>query len=159
MIPGVMVNFLGRASVAVASTRDERLVPRIHFLSGWSVDAERAHVTCLVPAAFTGGLDETLARGGELAMTAEVIGPHETYQFKGSLVDARRLVEADRDVYESCRGRFVEAVMRHLPGRFTEEALVVRVREPALAVRFAVREIFVQTPGPAAGRRLYPVES
>ena len=53
MIPGVMVSFLGRASVAVASTRDERLVPRVHFLSGWSVDPDGEGVTCLVPAAFT----------------------------------------------------------------------------------------------------------
>ena len=159
MIPAVMVNFLGRASVAVASTRDERLVPRIHFLSGWSVDEDRESVTCLVPASFTDGLDRSLSCRGELAMTAEVIGPHETYQFKGCLVAARPAGPADRDVYESCRRRFVEAVMRHLPGRFTEEALLARVREPALAARFAVREIFIQTPGPAAGRRLYPAES
>lgn len=159
MVPGVMVSFLGRASVAVASTRDERLVPRVHFLSGWSVDADRESVTCLVPAAFTGGLDQTLERRGEFAMTAEVIGPHETYQFKGVLVEARPAGPADRAVYEACRKRFVEAVMQHLPGRFTEEMLFARMREPALAARFAVREIFAQTPGPAAGRRLFPPES
>ena len=159
MIPGVMVSFLGRASVAVASTRDERLVPRIHFLSGWSVDDDLEFVTCLVPGSFTDGLEQCLRDGGEFAMTAEVIGPHETYQFKGRLVDARAIGPTDRPVYESCRRRFVEAVMRHLPGRFTEEALLARVREPALAARFAVREIFVQTPGPAAGRRLFPPEA
>jgi hypothetical protein len=78
MIPGVMVSFLGRASVAVASTRDERLVPRVHFLSGWSVDPDGEGVTCLVPAAFTHGLDETLLSRGEFALTAEVSGRHET---------------------------------------------------------------------------------
>ena len=154
-----MVSFLGRASVAVASTRDERLVPRVHFLSGWSVDPDGEGVTCLVPAAFTHGLDETLLSRGEFALTAEVIGPHETYQFKGGLVEARPAGPADRAVYEACRRRFVEAVMHHLPGRFTEEMLVARMREPALAARFAVREIFIQTPGPAAGRRLFPPEA
>ena len=158
MIPGVMVDFLARASVAVASTRDDTLVPRIHFLSGWSVDDDRRRVVCLVPSSFTPGLEEALARGGDLALTAEVIGPHESYQFKGRLVDSRPPIDSDRLVWESCRERFVDAVMRHMPGRFSDDSLRVRLREPALAVRFEVHEIFVQTPGPAAGRRLFPPE-
>ncbi len=158
MIPGVMAEFLGRASVAVASTRDARKVPHIHFLCGWSVGDDGRSVICLVPAAFSDKLPESLARHADFAMVAEVIGPHECYQFKGRHVDSRPAGAADRAVYESCRQRFVDAVQRHTRNRFADAILRARFREPRLAVRFEVQEIFVQTPGPAAGRRLFPPE-
>jgi hypothetical protein len=91
-------------------------------------------------------------------MTAEVIGPHETYQFKGDYLDSRPANESDRPVWRACRERFAETVGSKFPGRWTEEILRRSSAEPALAVRFRVREIFVQTPGPAAGRRLFPGE-
>ena len=158
MIPGVMVRFLHRASVAVASTRDDTLAPHIHFLSGWRVDDDQ-NVVCLIPAAFSDGLVERLERHGALALTAEVIGPHECYQFKGRYVDSRPATASDRPVFEACRQRFVDAVKGHFGNRFPDEALRARFHEPAIAVRVAVDEIYVQTPGPAAGQRLFPPEA
>jgi len=159
MIPNDIVDFLGRASVAIASTRDEDHIPYLHFLSGWSVDDDRRSVTCLVPESFSAGLVERLVPDGRVAMVAEVIGPHETYQLKGRYVAHRPATDADRPVFESCRGRFVGAVHRHLGGRFTDDVLAARFRDPVLALRFRVDEIFVQTPGPAAGRRVFPPEA
>ena len=159
MIPADIVAFLDRASVAIASTRDESLIPYLHFLSGWSVDGDRRSVTCLVPESFAAGLVERLVPDGRVAMVAEVIGPHETYQLKGRYLAHRPATDADRPVYEACRRRFVTAVQGHLKGRFTDDALVARFRDPALALRFGVEEIFLQTPGPAAGRRVYPPEA
>src|SRR6185295_18031015 len=119
VIPGDIANFLGRASVAVASTRDHKLVPFIHFLSGWSVDEDSSGIVCLVPDSFSDGLIERVKRDGRVALVAEIIGPHETYQFKGRYVDHRPATEADRPIFEECRQRFVDAVNRHLRGRFT----------------------------------------
>ena len=159
MIPGVMVDFLGRASVAVASTRDAELVPHVHFLSGWFVDPEHGGVVCLLADSFCDGLLERLRRHPAFALTVEVIGPHECYQFKGRYLDSRPATGADRPVYEACRQRFVTAVSRQFGKRFSEASLHARYREPSLAVRFEVHEIYVQTPGPAAGRRLFPPEA
>jgi hypothetical protein len=153
-----MVDFLGRASVAIASTRDADLVPHVHFLSGWSVNPDGRSVVCLFGAAFTAGLVDRLSQNGHVALAAEVIGPHECYQFKGRYLDSRPASPADREVFESCRRRFVESVRRLLGERFSEKSLRARFHEPALAIRFEVEEIFVQTPGPAAGRRLFPPE-
>src|SRR5262245_34475931 len=107
MIPGVMKKFLERASVAVAGTRDERLVPEVHFLCGWSVDGE-GNVVCLFPAAFAEGLVARLEKSGTVAMTAEIIGPHECYQFKGRYLGSRPADGTDLPVFESCRQRFVD---------------------------------------------------
>lgn len=158
MIPGVMLDFLGRASVAAASTRDEALVPALHFLSGWRANDDGRTVTCLLATAFTDRLVERLERHRALALTVEVIGPHECYQFKGSYLDSWPAAAADLRVFEACRERFLAAVKRLMGDRFRDESILARFREPSLAVRFEVEEIFVQTPGPAAGRRLYPAE-
>jgi hypothetical protein len=158
MIPGVMVKFLERASVAVAGTRDETLVPHVHFLSGWSVDAD-GNVVCLFPASFAQGLVERLERTGTLALTAEVIGPHECYQFKGRFLDARQATAADGAIVDACRQRFVDGVRQHLGERFTEPSLRARFHPASIAVRIGVDEIYVQTPGPAAGKRLFPPEA
>jgi hypothetical protein len=153
-----MVDFLGRASVAVAATRDGELVSYVHFLSGWRVDDDRKSVVCLLADAFTEGLVERLGRHGDVALTVEVIGPHECYQFKGRYLDSRPATAADRPVFEACRGRFVESVRRLFGDQFSDKSLRARFRDPSLALRFEVREIYVQTPGPAAGRRLFPPE-
>lgn len=154
-----MRDFLARASVAVASTRDADKVPDIHFLSGWSVDTDLASIVCLVPEAFSEGLLDRLARHRTLAMVAEVIGPHECYQFKGPYLDHRAATATDRAVMESCRDRFVTAVGHLMPGRFGVDQLRARFLPPVWALRFSVSAIYVQTPGPAAGHRLYPAES
>ena len=91
-------------------------------------------------------------------MVAEVIGPHETYQLKGRYLDQRPAEPSDRPVHEACRRRFVTAVQNHLRGRFRDDDLAARIHDPSVAVRFAVEEIFLQTPGPAAGRRVFPAE-
>lgn len=159
MIPREIVDFLSRASVAVLSTRDAARAPHIHFLSGWQVHEDRASVVCLVPASFTDRLAEGLAPAGRIAMVAEVIGPHETYQLKGRYLEHREAGPADRPVFDACLRRFVDGVQAHLKGRFREDDLAARVHEPAIALRFAVEEVFLQTPGPAAGRRVFPAEA
>jgi hypothetical protein len=159
MIPGFIVEFLGRASVGVMGTRDANFAPHLHFVSGWFVHDDTSSVVCLVPASFTDHLSDCLVPGGRIALVAEVIGPHETYQLKGSYLDHRPAEASDRPVYQACRQRFVTAVQNHLKGRYRDEDLAARVHEPAIALRFAVEEIFLQTPGPAAGRRVYPGEA
>jgi len=158
MIPGVMKTFLACASLAVGTTRDARLVPRVHWVSGWRVDDEGTGIVCLIAKGFTGGLLEALGDNGRFAMNAERIGPHECYQFKGRYLDDRPLGPGDLELYEACRERFVTAIKHHTGERFEDAALWAWIREPELAIRFEVQEIFVQTPGPAAGSRLYPRE-
>jgi hypothetical protein len=156
MIPGVMVDFLHRASVAIGSTRTRDLVPNVHFLSGWYVEENREILVCLVSAGFTDRLIESLEDNGHFAVTAEVIGPHETYQFKGIGAGSRPAAEADAQVHRACQQRFLQALGRHFPNRFREADVRAWIGPPAIAVRVRVDEIFVQTPGPAAGRRLFP---
>jgi hypothetical protein len=157
MIPGVLLDFLERASCAIAGTRTADLVPHLHRVSGWRVGPDRRTITCLVAEGFTTHLLDSLADNGEFTVTIEEIGPHETYQFKGRFLDARAPDDdEDRHAFERARDRYVRTVTR-LFG-FPEDQCLRYFRRPELAVRFEVREIFLQTPGPGAGKRLVPQE-
>lgn len=156
MIPGMLIEFLDRASVGIASTRSRALVPTVHFLAGWRVVDNGEVIECLVARGFTEGLEENLADNGRLTLTAEVIGPHETYQFKGTSVGIRQAGAADVPIHEACRRRFFDACRKYYAGQFRDEDVRAKVGPPAVAVRLRVSEVYVQTPGPAAGKRLFP---
>jgi hypothetical protein len=156
MIPGMLIDFLERASVGIGSTRSRDLVPSIHWLSGWRVEQNHEVVECLVAKGFTEGLDEAVRDNGRFALTAEVIGPHETYQFKGTCERTRPVEQADMPAHRACRQRFIDAIAKYYAGQFQEADVFARIGPPALVVRLRVREVYIQTPGPAAGKRLFP---
>jgi len=156
MIPGMLIDFLDRASVGICSTRGKDLAPRIHFLAGWRVEERGEVVECLVSRGFTDRLEENLADNRRLTLTAEVIGPHETYQFKGTSEGVRPAGAADTPASEACRRRFFDAIRKYYPGQFKDEDILARVGIPAVVVRLSVSEVYIQTPGPAAGKRLFP---
>jgi len=158
VIPGVMIEFLRRASVAFASTRDRDRVPHLHVVTGWIAEESGDVVRCLIPETHTVGLHESLEHNGRFALAAEIIGPHHAYQFKGAWVGNRAVDETDREIWRACTRRFLADVRALYRDAFTDEMLEAHCPEPSLAVRFRVEAIYVQTPGPAAGRRLYPPE-
>ena len=158
-IPGVLSQFLERASIAIGCTRDRDLVPRIHYASGWQLDADQKSIWCFIAKEFTPGLRESLEENGHFALTVEHIGPHECYQFKGSYLSMRPSTDADREIVARCRERFAAAVCGLNPLMTPNKDLLRRyILDPALAVRFAVREVYLQTPGPGAGRLLAKLE-
>jgi hypothetical protein len=156
MIPKEIRAFLEGATVAMGGTRNRNLIPHAHRISGWLVGGDGETLTCLIAEGFTGELIESLEDNGQFALTVCEVPSHETYQFKGVWVGSRPVAEADLAVYESYRERFAERVSQLLG--FPEERARAYVRRPSLALSFKVREIFLQTPGPEAGRRLVPRE-
>ncbi|HET7291855.1 MAG TPA: hypothetical protein VFM88_05475 [Vicinamibacteria bacterium] len=158
-IPGVILRFLERASIAYAATRDRHLTPHFHWVCGWIREPEPQFLTFFVAEPFTERLLRNVAECPRLALTIEHIGPHETYQFKGDFAGTRATGAAERAAFEACRERFVRDVQqidtRH---NFASRTLELYLGQPSLAVRIAVQEVFLQTPGPGAGRRLAPPE-
>jgi hypothetical protein len=158
-LPGVLVQFLDRASVAIGCTRDATLTPRIHYVSGWQLDADQRSIWCFIAEPFTSGLKSSLEENGHFALTVEHIGPHECYQFKGTYLSMRPSTDADREIVARCRERFAAAVCGLNPLMTPSKDLLRRyILDPAVAVRFAIREVYLQTPGPGAGSLLAKLE-
>jgi hypothetical protein len=156
MIPGAIVDFLGRATVATGGTRDSTLVPHVHRVSGWTLEPDRQTITCLIGSKSANNLIPSLEDNGQFALTVCEMPSHETYQFKGSYVGSRPVGEADTATFRQCREQFVERISVVLG--YPAEKVRQYIAEPSVAIRFKVKEIFIQTPGPEAGKRLMPVE-
>jgi hypothetical protein len=157
MIPGRLVAFLeDEGTVGVSGTRDASLTPHIHYVSGWSVESDQRTIRCSIGEGYTDFLLPSLEDNRQFSLTVEKIGSHETYQFKGEFVRNAPPGDADFAAYKRIRDRFGKVVSR-LFG-FPEHLCQAYVPRPGLVICFTVREIFLQTPGPGAGNRLYPPE-
>lgn len=157
MIPDKVIQFLERANVAHAGTRDRDLVPHGHRVSAWAIGPDKRTLVVLVPAISRPHLIESLEQNGQFAVTVEEYPAHETYQFKGRYLRHREAGPEDASVTDRTRERFLKSV---LPLFGDVAAVPVRafVQPPSLVVEFEVQEIYIQTPGPGAGVRLVPVE-
>jgi hypothetical protein len=155
MIPGKILQFLDRANVGFAGTRDPNLVPHGHRVSGWAVSKDGRRVTAFISRSWTAHLLESLLDNGQFAMTTEEYPAHEAYQFKGRYVGHRPVTAADIETVDRVRDRFVKALRPFSPPN-SDLPLLAFIPEPEVAVEFEVREIFVQTPGPGAGVRIVP---
>ena len=155
MIPSKIVRFLERANVAHAGTRDARLVPHGHRVCGWSVDGEAGTLVVLIARSSCAQLVESLEDNGQFSATIEEYPAHEAYQFKGSYIRHWTAGRAEIEIADRTRERFLKSVLP-IFGEQAERPVRAFVQQPAVAVEFQVREIYVQTPGPGAGALLSP---
>jgi hypothetical protein len=157
MIPGMILNFLQeRGAIAVSGTRDANLVPHIHHVAGWDVEPDRQTIRCSIHRAYLDHLLSSLEDNGQFCLTVEQIGTHETYQFKGNYAGSSAPNDADFAAHRRMTERFATAVSQ-LFGHSQEDCRAY-ISQPSIVVRFTVREIFLQTPGPGAGHRVFPPE-
>jgi hypothetical protein len=157
MIPGKILTFLqDRGAVAAGGTRDANLIPRIQLVSGWEVESDRLTIRCSIPEVDIDNLISSLEDNGQLALTIEQIGSHETYQFKGNYIGSTPPNSTDLAAHQRIKNRFAQLVSQTFG--LPEDLGLAYTPRPSVVVRLRVREIFLQTPGPGAGQRLYPPE-
>lgn len=157
MIPGMILKFLqDRGTIAVGSTRDANRVPHVHYVSGWDVEPDRQTIRCSVNRVYLDHLVNSLEDNGQFSLTVEQIGTHETYQFKGSYAGSAEPNDSDFSAHRQMAERFAKSVS--LLFGLPEEECRAFISRPSVVVRFTVKEIFLQTPGPGAGHRVFPPE-
>jgi len=157
MMPGKILRFLeDQGTIAVSGTRDANLIPHVHPVSGWEVEPDKGTIRCSINQAYLDNLISSLQDNGQFSLTVEQIGSHETYQFKGNYVGSTQPASADLAAHQRMTNRFAKAV-NQLFG-VPEDNCRAYIPRPNLVVRFTVREIFLQTPGPGAGHRVFPPE-
>ena len=109
MIPGKILAFLqDRGAVAISGTRDANLIPRIQYVSGWEVESDRLTIRCSIPEADIDNLIGSLKDNGQLSLTIEQIGSHETYQFKGNYIGSTPPNGEDLAVHQRIKNRFAK---------------------------------------------------
>jgi hypothetical protein len=114
-------------------------------------------MTVLFPEPFNDRLVESLQANGHLAVTVGEHPTHETYQFKGRYVRHRPIVPEDFRSVTRARERFARAIRDAIPPGVPIEYVVnINLPDPTVAVEMDVHEVYLQTPGPAAGSRIHP---
>lgn len=156
-VPESVARFLTTATVGIAGTRDRDLVPHVHRVSGWTVSPDGRSIDCFVAEPFAKDLLSSIQDNGEISLTVCEVPSHQTYQFKGRCVGSYPVGEAELELYQAYRDRAVGRI-GELFG-FSERIVRAWAPKPVVSVRFEVRDIFDQTPGPGAGRRVDSEES
>ena len=158
MIPGKIVRFLEQhANMGFAGTRDRDLVPFGCRVSAWRVHPDGHTMTLFIPEPLVERVIASLQENGQLAVTVQEHPTHETYQLKGKYVSHRTVDADDLPLVARFRERLVRSIRSEIPPG-VPEALVggFAVPDPVVAVDVDIREVYLQTPGPGAGGRLYP---
>jgi hypothetical protein len=135
----------------VLATRDGEMRPALARGWGLEIGSDRESVSLCVEVPAGSAIRANLEANGEIAVTCSRPTTYRTVQVKGTAAilgepDGERL----REVEEQVAAFSAEVVQLGLPAH-AGEALMVG---PLLAVTVEPREVFDQTPGPAAGSRL-----
>ena len=158
MIPGKIVRFLEQhANMGFAGIRDRDLVPAGCRVSAWRVHPDGHTMTLFIPNPLVDQVIAALEDNGQLALTVEENGTHETYQLKGITCVTAPPRQDDLPLVARFRERFIRSIRHEIPPGVPEGFVgAFAVPDPEVAVDVDMREVYLQTPGPGAGSRLYP---
>jgi len=133
--------FLDSGLSVMASTRDARLRPEtVRILALEARPGEDAVSARML---------ENLRDNGRIAVVASDPLDNRSVQLKGTMVSCQQATDLQRAAADAYRAKMA----RSLAQVGVPQGILFRAQFwPAHAVRFRVEAIFLQTPGPAAGR-------
>ncbi len=137
----------------MVGTRDPSLMPECTRAWGIEVGADRVAVTIFLSEIIGGKTIENLRDNGKVAVTCTRPTDHTTCQLKGHVLRFKAVTAAHRDMSRQWHRDFAAELRAIGVPTTLSEAWVV---EPTVAVEIAVTEVFDQTPGPGAGKKMEP---
>jgi len=152
-LPPELHALLHGPSIMHIATRDAALEPMSTLAFGLQAAGDGREITVFVPAVLSPFTLANLRDNGQMAVTLVRPTDHRSLQIKGTWLGERRTDDDDRAF-----------LMRYRDEMLQEMGLVGVPRSawrrlawwPSVALRMEVRDVFVQTPGPSAGRRCEP---
>ena len=118
---------------------------------GICCDRTKSKIVCCLNKASSQRFIDHLFIGSRVSLFVGVIS-HEAYNLKGNVTDLRNASEDEIEVCDELRkqiyGLYGElGIPKNLADRYW-------LKDPDLAVVFSVDKVFVQTPGPEAGKQV-----
>ena len=116
-----------------------------------SSDQKKNEITCCLNDVSCKPFLNHVSNGSRVSLFVAVPS-HEAYNIKGTILAVRNVTEDEKSACDRLRkkiyGFYAElGIPEHLADRYW-------LKEPDIAVVFAVDKIFVQTPGPDAGKQV-----
>lgn len=150
-VPRDLVDFVEGGVSILVGTRDAANVPDVARGIGAAVSADRTEVTIYLNVSWGRRALANLAANGEIAVGFSRPLDNFAIQLKGTCTKIVPPEQGDRTVVERYHSTYSEQLyMVGLPRSLTRRFRMW----PAASVTFAVRDVFTQTPGPDAGKRM-----
>ena len=154
MIPDRIIEVIHGPAWLSAGTHDERLCPAHTFVIGAVVHPDQETITFFVPESRSERILSDLKSNGKVALAVS-LATHEAYQVKGVYISARPTDAKDRVVQEIYRPKLLSAALQvGYPEHIVKPLVLGFAYQPAVAITFRAEEIFLQTPGPEAGKKI-----
>ena len=154
MIPDRVVEVLHGPAVMYAGTRSERLHTTQTWVTGAVVHPDHETVTFFVPESRSEKIESNLKNNGKVALAFGLL-THEAYQLKGTYISSRPTDAKDWAVQEAYRAKVLSALLQaSYPEQIAKPLALGFVYRPGIAITFRAEEIFLQTPGPEAGKKI-----
>ena len=154
MIPENVAEFIQGPVFLSLGMRDDALRPFHAWASGAVVHPDRETVTCFVVKERATRMLPHLEANGQIALTAGS-PTHEAYQVKGRYVSSREADAKDRTIQEIHRNTLMPFALQCGYPEAIARPLILGFRyQPAVGITFRAQKVFVQTPGPHAGKEI-----
>jgi hypothetical protein len=154
MIPDRIVEVIHGPAVMYAGTRNERLYPAQTYVIGAVVHPDQETITFFVPESRSERILSDLKSNGRVALAVGML-THEAYQLKGVYISSRPTDAKDRAVQEIYRSKLLSAMIQAgYPEQVMKPFVLGFAYQPGAAITFRAEEIFLQTPGPEAGKKI-----
>ncbi|MBI2059527.1 MAG: pyridoxamine 5'-phosphate oxidase family protein [Nitrospirae bacterium] len=155
MIPEKLVEFLHGPVYIGVGTRDERLRPLHTWAMGMTVAADRKALTLFIPDKTSGRMLENLKHNGKVAVGVGSPVNNENYQLKGEFATSRPTEPGEAAIQEIYRTKLLTtSIQAGYPEAIIKPLVMGFAYKPSLAVTVIVKEIYLQTPGPEAGKKM-----
>ena len=150
MIPEKVINVLRNGFGHLGSVSEQKK-PRHTDTLGVMSDSNLELLTCFVRSDITIPLRENLRSTNRVCLFTGA-KTHEAYQLKGRLIDIRTMTSSELDFSSEYRQTMI-AVLASV-GISGESADKMFGKSPDLSIIFKIENIFIQTPGPQAGKKM-----
>lgn len=154
MIPDRVVEVIHGSAIMYVGTRDEELRPAHTRVIGAVVHPDHETMTFFIPESRSERIVSDLKNNGKIAL-AIGLPTHEAYQVKGTYISSHPTDTRDWAVQEAYRSKVLSALLQAgYPEQIVKPYTLGFVYRPGIAITFRAEEIFLQTPGPEAGKKI-----
>ncbi len=153
MIPENLVEFIHGNTFMYIGARNEKLQTTCNRVLGAKVNPDGDSFTCFIPKPVADKLVSYLDACNKSAVTMVTLPSHEAYQFKGTCASIREADDGELAYAQAYLDKMVTFASQFgIPEDFFSNFIV----DPSIAVTIKVEEIYDSTPGPGAGKLIFP---
>jgi hypothetical protein len=152
-IDQILADFIESNVAILVATCDAGNRPTISRGYGMRVSEDRKHVTVFVASLQSATAFRDIEKTARIVVNATRISDYESYQLKGNGAQRHEPTQQDKLHTEHyVRGLKSEMEKVGITRLQTNNILTSFNRQPLAGIKFALQEVYCQTPGPGAGK-------